>query len=346
MLGYYQKNITPQGIFVNWWVVAKSGKISKSKGGVKSIADEAKRYSVDAIRLFYANIANPFVDISFEEDDLKNYKQRIDKIYSFIEEIINDKQQIEKESEKIDDWLISQFNIRLEKIINSMDRIEFKNATDEIYFNFYNDLLWYRNRNGKNKKVLMNLIIEWIKTMGLFTPHLSEELNQMVGNKYIIAETEFPKVDVSKINLDLDKDEQTIEKTTSDIRNVIKMANLENPKKITLFISEKWIYNLFNELKEEIIIKENRNVKELMNKYLEKYPQNKPQVSKIITWAIKTPAILEDIKDQETEYLFYKEIKEFLEKNLEVNLDIILAEDSTDPKSKQALPKKIGILIE
>ncbi|MDD3244528.1 MAG: leucine--tRNA ligase [Candidatus ainarchaeum sp.] len=345
-VGILPKKYHPQGIFVNWWVVAKSGKISKSKGGVKSIADEAKRYSVDAIRLFYANIANPFVDISFEEDDLKNYKQRIDKIYSFIEEIINDKQLIEKESEKIDDWLISQFNIRLEKIINSMDRIEFKNATDEIYFNFYNDLLWYRNRNGKNKKVLMNLIIEWIKTMGLFTPHLSEELNQMVGNKYIIAETEFPKVDVSKINLDLDKDEQTIEKTTSDIRNVIKMANLENPKKITLFISEKWIYNLFNELKEEIIIKENRNVKELMNKYLEKYPQNKPQVSKIITWAIKTPAILEDIKDQETEYLFYKEIKEFLEKNLEVDLEIILAEESVDPKSKQALPKKIGILIQ
>lgn len=118
------------------------------------------------------------------------------------------------------------------------------------------------------------------------------------------------------------------------------MANVINPKKITLFISEKWIYDLYKELKEEIIVKENRNIKELMNKYLEKYPQNKPQVSKIITWAIKHLRILEDIKDQETEFLFYKEIKEFLEKNLEIDLEIILAEDSIDPKSKQALPKR------
>lgn len=343
-VGILPEKYYPQGIFVNWWVVAKSGKISKSKGGVKSIADEAKRYSVDAIRLFYANIANPFVDISFEEEDLKNYKLRIDKIYSFIEEIINDKQLIEKG--KIDDWLISQFNIRLEKIISSMDKLEFKNASDEIYFNFYNDLLWYRNRNGNNKQILLELITEWVKTMGLFTPHLSEELNQMIGNKYIIAKTKFPKADLSKINLDLNKNEQTIEKTTSEIRNVIKMANVENPKKITLFISEKWIYDLYNELKEEIVVKENRNIKELIGKFLEKYSENKQIVSKIITWAIKNPAILEDIKDQETEYLFYKDIKEFLEKNLEVDIEIILAENSTDPKAKQALPKKVGILIQ
>lgn len=30
--------------------------------------------------------------------------------------------------------------------------------------------------------------------MGLFTPHLSEELNFVLGNKYLIAKTEFPKV--------------------------------------------------------------------------------------------------------------------------------------------------------
>ena len=157
----------PKGIFVNWWVVSKVGKISKSKGGVGSLSDEAKTYSVDAMRLFYANIANPFVDISFEKEDLINYKQRLDKIYNLIEEIIEDKEN--NKDTRLDSWLESMWNTRLKSIIANMEIIEFKNTTDDIYFNFYNDLSWYRNRGGCNKDLLKEILGQWTLTFGLFT---------------------------------------------------------------------------------------------------------------------------------------------------------------------------------
>ncbi|MBW1933606.1 MAG: leucine--tRNA ligase, partial [Deltaproteobacteria bacterium] len=57
----------PRGIFVNWWITQKSGeKISKSKGGAVPIPDAATRYGVDTMRLYYAHIGSPFVDIEWD----------------------------------------------------------------------------------------------------------------------------------------------------------------------------------------------------------------------------------------------------------------------------------------
>ncbi len=334
----------PKGIFVNWWVVSKVGKISKSKGGVGSLSDEAKTYSVDAMRLFYANIANPFVDIFFEKEDLINYKQRLDKIYNFVEDILETKEN--NKDTRLDGWLESMWNTRLKSITEAMEIIEFKNATDDIYFNFYNDLCWYRNRDGSNKDLLKYVLQQWILTMGLFTPHLSEELNEKLGAKELVSISNFPKTDEKKINAQIIDEEKRVEKTISEIRNVMKMSGIEKPKKITLFISENWLYDFFKELKAEIEVKENRNVKELVHKFLDKYSGNKELVNKTITSAIKNPAMLSVPETQNKEFTMYLFARDFFSKIFECNVEIVKAESSSHPKSKTALPGKIGILVE
>ncbi len=343
-VGILPEKYYPKGIFVNWWVVSKSGKISKSKGGVRSLGDEAKTYSVDAMRLFYANIANPFVDISFEKEDLINYKQRLDKIYNLIEEIIDEKEN--NKDTRLDSWLESMWQTRLKSITENMEVIEFKNATDEIYFNFYNDISWYRNRGGNNKEILISVLKEWILTMGLFTPHLSEELNEKISVKELVSVSSFPKINLKKINTEIIEDEKRIEKMVGDIRNIIKMSGVEKPNKVTLFISAESNYLLFKELKEEIEIKQNRNVKELMHYFLDKYKDNKELVNKTITSAIKNPAMLSVPENQNKEFTMYVFARDFFSKTLECNVEIIKAESSGHPKAKTALPGKVGILVE
>ena len=334
----------PKGIFVNWWVVSKVGKISKSKGGVRSLSDEAKTYSVDAMRLFYANIANPFVDISFEKEDLTNYKQRLDRIYNFIEEIIEDKDN--NKDTRLDSWLESMWNTRLKSITDNMEVIEFKNTTDDIYFNSYNDLCWYRNRGGSNKELLKEILKQWALTLGLFTPHLAEELNEKLGVKELVSISAFPKADDKKINNQIIEEEKRVEKTISEIRNVMKMSGVEKPKKITLYISESWHYNFFKELKGEIEVKQNRNVKELMHYFLDRYPEHKETVNKIITSAIKNPSVLSVPDCQSKEFSVYMFARDFFSKCLECNIEVIKADGCTHPKAKACLPGKVGILVE
>jgi len=333
----------PNGIFVNWWVVSKIGKISKSKGGVGSIGREAKKYSIDAIRLFYANVASPFSNISFEEEDLLVYKTRLEKIFGFIESIIENKDLMDKKEDKLDLWLESIFNIRLNTIIQAMEKIEFKVATDEIYFNFYNDLIWYQRRGGNNKGVFKKILHRWIKAMGLFTPHMAEELNSLLGYDDLVATSKFPEVDEIKIDFNLIEAEKKIDSLAGEIRTVIKMANINKLNKITLFVSDDWKYKFYRDLMDEFKI--TRNVGQLISLFISQYETHKEEISKTITRLMKNP-ITEEITSQEEEFLFYKDIEGFLEDLFDCDVSIKKAEEFNHPKARIASPGKPGILVE
>jgi len=333
----------PQGIFVNWWVVSRSGKISKSKGGVGSIGKEAEKYSVDAIRLFYANVASPFSNISFEESDLFIYKTRLEKIFGFIENIIADNSLVEKREDKLDLWLESTFNIRLNTIIQAMEKIEFKVASDEIYFNFYNDLVWYQRRGGINRKTIKQILHKWVKLFGMFTPHMAEELNSLLGYDELIVTSAFPEVDEVKIDFNLIQSEKKIDDITLEIRNVLKMANLEKPNKITLFVCEEWKYKFYMEAIAEL--KNTRNIGQLVPYFISHYEEHKEDVSKILARLIKNP-ITDEIKTQAEDFSFYKEIEGFLEKTFDCDVSIKKGEDSIHQKAKIATPGHVGILVE
>ncbi len=333
----------PQGIFVNWWVVSKTGKISKSKGGVGSIGREAKKYSIDAIRLFYANVASPFSNISFEEDDLLIYKTRLEKIFGFVESILENKDLMDKKEDKLDLWLESIFNIRLNTITQAMEKIEFKVATDEIYFNFYNDLVWYQRRGGNNKNIFKKILHKWIKTMGLFTPHMAEELNSLLGYDDLVISSHFPEIDEIKIDFGLVEAEKKIDDLAGEIRTVIKMANLEKVSKVTLFVSDDWKYKFYKELIEEL--KTTKNVGQLVSLFISRYEEHKEDISKTITRLMKNP-VTDVITTQKEEFAFYKDIEGFLENIFNCDISIKKAEDFDNPKARVASPGRPGILVE
>jgi len=338
----------PKGILVNWWVVSKEGKIakskiSKSKGGVKSLGEEANVYSVDAIRLFYANIASPYVNIEFTENDLLNYKQRLEKIFTIIEELVYDKKLIDKNEDNIDLWLLSKFNNRLKNIISNMDKMEFKGATDEIYYNIYNDILWYKKRGGTNKKTITEVLRKWVLTLGIFTPHLAEELNEIIGNKYLVTTSKFPNAEDNKINVQIEKEEEMIDNLSTEIRNIIKMANIEKPKKITLVVADEWKYDFLKELSEKI--NQEKNVGMLINYFIKKYPENKEIVSKTINKVIKLPIVPQKINTQKNELEILNNAKQFYEQLFECTIEIGIEKNINDSKAKTTMPGRIGIIV-
>ena len=357
-VGILPKNMWPQGIFVNWWVTSKGGKISKSKGGVGAVSNEASKYSIDAMRLFYANVANTFTDIAFDEEDLIKYKQRLEKIFGFIEDIIekskiNNKSSIELNN--LDLWLESRFNNTLKSIIKSMDAVEFKFTTDEIYYNFYNDLMWYINRGGNNCNVLLLVVKKWILTFGLFTPHMAEELNEKIGNSELVALSKFPEVNVDKIRADLELNEQNIDKISGDIRKVIELSNLEKINSINIYISSIELYDYYKDLNSKwleinaVAINNSckPNIKEIILFMNFKYSNRSNENPKRIMSFIKKDKNFMDFNlDQNKEYKLWADVKPFLEKMFFCNINIIRAEEDLENiKAKNASPGKIGIVV-
>ena len=79
-----------------------------------------------------------------------------------------------------------------------------------------------------------------------FTPHICEEMWEMIGKKTFVSKEQWPKPDEKSIKPEMDHAEELIKNLTSDIRTVLKLAKVNKPKLIKIFISPNWKYDLFD----------------------------------------------------------------------------------------------------
>lgn len=330
----------PRGIFVNWWVTGKGSKISKSKGGAVPIPEAIEKYGVDAMRLYYAHIGSPYVDVVWTEEIVMNYKNALERIYYLADEV----RKLDGKRKAVDDWLISRINEHVKHVSKVMANYELRELASTVYFTIYDDLRWYVRRGGENKKVIAEVLGVWIRLMNPITPHLSEELND---SKELVSVSSWPEVDEKKISLKANAGEDLVRTAMEGMRNILKLAKLEKAKKFTLFIAENWLYELFNVVSREI--KVTRNIGEIMKKVLEaeKMKMKGKEVSKIVTSLVKDVSKIPALVTSQVEELkVVQEAKDFLEQEFDCAVEVVIADENDNPKAKLARPGKVGILVE
>src|SRR3989338_4060017 len=117
---------------------------------------------------------------------------------------------------------------------------------------------WFNNRNSISKESAEKLVL----LMSPFTPHISEELWEYLGNKPFCSLQKWPECDEKKIDAKLEAAEQVIHNTISDINNVLRLIKVDKPTKIILIISPKWKYKFIEIFKKEI--EKTRDIKALI----------------------------------------------------------------------------------
>ena len=354
----------PQGIFVNWWVTGSGSKISKSKGGAEPIPAAIEKYGVDAMRLYYAHIGSPHIDVVWTEDTVLNYKNALERIYTLIESCTNivpqspspttnnnnnNNSSNSNNSKSIDTWLISKAHQHLKQIAHSLKEYDLRELATHVYFTMYDDLRWYQRRGGNHPKTIQQYLHIWSILMNPITPHISEEIHALLNanTPHLASTSNWPTADETKISFKSDAAEQLITTTMDGMRNVLKLAKIETPKKYTLFIAESWLYELYLVLSSEL--KVTHNIGEIMKKVLEheQLAKQSKDLAKIIQSVLKDLSkIPERIISQQEELAAITDAKEFFEKEFSCQIEIILAEESQLPKAKSASPGKVGIVVE
>ena len=328
----------PKGIFINWWVIGKGSKISKSKGGAEPIPQAMEKYGVDAMRLYYAHIGSPHADVVWEEEVVFNYKNSLERNALLFEKL----RKLDGKKKIIDDWLISRLNRYLRQIDESMKTYHLRELSSIVYFSIPEDLKWYLRRGGENKKVIHEFLNTWCRLMNPLTPHISEELAE---SKELISISSWPHSKEENINRTAEAGENLVKSTLEGMRNVLSLAKLDKPQKYKLFIAEDWLYELFNIISAEIKI--TRNPGEIMKTVLaqEGLKVKGKEISRIVLTLIKDPSKIPLlITSQEDELMALKEAKDFLKKEFNCNVEISASGDH--PKAKSALPGKVGIVVE
>jgi len=226
----------PRGIFVNWYVTGKMGKISKSKGGAEPIPDAAERFGVDAMRLYYAHIAAPFADVAWDEDAVTNYASRMERVQRTVEELraLNG-----EGGETIDRWLISRMNSRAAAVREAMETYDLRRLANEAYFDALADLRWYMRRGGAGKETIEIALSSWFRMMAPITPHAAEELWESSGGEGFVSLAPFPDHDPALADGPAEESERYLQDVMSDVNEILRVTGI-SPKRVVVYTTPEW----------------------------------------------------------------------------------------------------------
>lgn len=341
-VGILDEEDWPRGIFVNWWLVGKGGKISKSKGGAEPIQDAAEKYGVDTLRLFYAHSSSPFVDKDWSEEEAFNYKKKLTSVWDLIHEMLD----TEGSGGHIDPYLESRFNRLMKEYYELMDDYELRKAANIVFYDIPTEIDWYLKRGGSNGELLDEVARKLVKLMTPYTPHMAEEISDRWDIEFV-AEEQMPQVNEEAISTTAEAEEEYFKGVRDDIKQILDIAEVEGDK-IYLYVAERWKEEALNRILEEPD-KGMGIMGELMDhvdapgdelsSFVKKMLDEINQKGRKGSWDIEL-----------NEEAVLKHAKDHLEDEFEAKIEVYKAgsEDIYDPegKSSKALPRKPAIYVE
>ena len=164
----------------------------------------------------------------------------------------------------------------------------------------------------------------------------------MVKISFISLE-KWPKIDESKINLELGYLEEELDNTFEDIDYIMKLTKKEKLNKIIIVISQEWKYGLYEEANELLtkIKSPGELIKELMKTDMKKHGQ---ELVKLIPKLVEKK--LDVIVGKSKEIEFFNKNKDRIEKQFGCEIVIEDGDKFKHDKSRFALPGKPAILIQ
>jgi leucyl-tRNA synthetase len=337
----------PRGIFVNYWIIGKSGKMSKSKGGAEPIPDAASTYTVDGLRLYYCHIASPHVDVEWDSADAYNSRKSVERAWNFACELLDMSGGLEQ---PMDRWLESKMRNHIVKCGSLMDELKLREAANIIYFEMPNDLRWYIRRGGDSSALMRRAVDAWIRMMAPFTPHMAEELWEMSGHGDMVSAASYPNEDCFNSDPGAELAEKFVENLLEDVSGILKMTGL-SPKKLCLYTAPAWKYRV-----QSMMVSDKKDMGAVMKEMLAE-PDMKSKSKEISAFASK---LMKDIKKfgdggipapgAEDELAVLKSARKFLESEYGCSVMVFAPEDPEifDPGSKRNVgtPGKPAIYVE
>ncbi|VVC03973.1 Isoleucine--tRNA ligase [Candidatus Bilamarchaeum dharawalense] len=196
-------------ILLNGNVLAPDGKkMSKSLGNIISPSDLLKDYPTDAIRQWSALSGAMAKDRPFSFEDIKYAKSFLSKIWNaarFFETVVKEQITEQPKLTKVDKWILGKLNTLIKECTENMEKFEYHYAMSKIQRFFWQDFCdnyveYVKHRvylEGPTKNAafytLRKVLIESLKLMAPFTPHISEEVYNNLFSKETIHKQKWPE---------------------------------------------------------------------------------------------------------------------------------------------------------
>lgn len=326
-------------------VIKDGAKMSKSLGNVVDPAEISGKYGPDTARLFILFAALPEKELDWSDRGVNGSFRFLNRLYNLINDNLHHislKHYDEHKFNDNDKYVLSRMHLTIKNVTQHIENFEFSIAIGKIME--YADVL--QKYKDKNREAFGEASKNLILMMLPFTPHLSEELWHMIKAEGFASLQKWPSFDESRIDKNAEAAAMLAEKTRKDVIEILKLAKIEKPSRITLFVADKWKYDFMDRLKKEM--EATRSANELLRRLtagdLRIYGHEiTKMVPKLLNDKTKIPDV---VLSQEAEFHALNGASKNYGEEFKCRVEVLAAENSKEAKAKQALPSKAAILVE
>ena len=166
-------------------------KMSKHLGNVVSPDDMVDRYGCDSLRMYELFIGPPELDSEWDDSGIDGVFRYLNKVWKLVDENKDKDVKATKEIEQIRNKMVYELTSRLEALT--------MNTVVSGFMEFTNKLIAAsKEAGGVDKETLETLCI----LLAPFTPHIAEEMWQVLGHNESVFTQSWPAYDESKMKED------------------------------------------------------------------------------------------------------------------------------------------------
>ena len=321
-------------LFTQGMVIKDGAKMSKSFGNVVSQDEVAKKYGVDTARLFLLFLASPEKEVEWNDHGIVGSHRFLFKVHSLLDSVGKGR----KDTETKDRQIISKMHKTIKSVTSNIQDFKFNLAIGNL-MQFANTLQKYSE--DPNAAVFREALENLALLISPFTPHLSEELWEKMGNKEFISVASWPKANTKLIDKKLELAEELVENTLADVRDIVKLVG-KKPKKISVYVSLPWKYDAYNS-----VLKTAKSQKDVMSIVMKNQEARKYSsiAKKFAQKLSKNFSGLKDVLSIDEDYAALKEAEKWFSDELRCEVSVMKADSNSSDKGLRAEPAKPGIEI-
>jgi leucyl-tRNA synthetase len=192
---------------------------------------------VDSLRLYYAHIASPFTDVEWDEDAVTSYRTRVDRLLKMVEELLGAGRSGELRA--IDRWIQSRVDANVRSCLEFMRSFDLRQMASVVYFDMVNDLRWYLRRGGDNSLVIRDVLNKWVRMMAPVTPHIAEEMWEMIGGEGLVSAADYPEPDDDVQSLVSEAGESLLRELMTDVKEILRVTGMD-AHRVVVYTSPDW----------------------------------------------------------------------------------------------------------
>ncbi|QCC48653.1 leucine--tRNA ligase [Halobellus limi] len=246
----------PEGIVIMGMGLLEGEKMSSSKGHVVLPGKAIEEYGADTVRFFLLNSAEPWQDYDWRAEQVASVRNQLERFWNRAQDVIENPGPEERpELATADRWLLSRLQRTVETVTEAMEGSETRTASQAAFYDFEEDLRWYRRRTDRSRPAARWTLREVLETrlrlLAPFVPFLTNELHERLTGTPA-EDAPWPEVDEDLLDRGIEAAETQVERLVDDIQGIRQsLQNAEedvpeaDPDRIRITVAADWKRDVF-----------------------------------------------------------------------------------------------------